>query len=70
VECPDTIDGIVPDVKGLGAREAVALLEAQGLKVKIHGQGHVQRQSVAAGTKAVNGAKVELYLETNTHKKK
>lgn len=70
VECPDTIDGIVPDVKGLGAREAVALLEAQGMKVKIHGQGRVQRQSVAAGTKAVNGAKVELYLETNTHKKK
>ena len=63
VALPDTIGGQVPNVSGLGAREAVALLEAQGLKVRIHGQGRVSRQSVAAGSKVVRGQEVTLELK-------
>lgn len=63
VALPDTIGGQVPNVNGLGAREAVALLEAQGLKVRIHGQGRVSRQSVAAGSKVVRGQEVILELK-------
>ena len=55
-------DGDVPDVIGLGAREAISRLEAAGLKVKLHGYGYVARQSVRAGTKAEKGAIVELTL--------
>lgn len=55
-------DGDVPDVIGLGAREAISRLEAAGLKVKLHGYGYVARQSVRAGTKAEKGAVVELTL--------
>ena len=63
VALPDTIGGQVPNVSGLGAREAVALLEAQGLKVRIHGQGRVSRQSVAAGSQVVRGQEVTLELK-------
>ena len=63
VALPDTIGGQVPNVSCLGAREAVALLEAQGLKVRIHGQGRVSRQSVAAGSKVVRGQEVTLELK-------
>ena len=55
-------DGEVPEVIGLGAREAISRLEAAGLKVKLHGYGYVARQSVRAGTKAEKGAMVELTL--------
>ena len=55
-------DGDVPEVIGLGAREAISRLEAAGLKVKLHGYGYVARQSVRAGTKAEKGAMVELTL--------
>ena len=55
-------DGEVPEVIGLGAREAISRLEAAGLKVKLHGYGYVARQSVRAGTKAEKGTVVELTL--------
>ena len=55
-------DGEVPEVIGLGAREAISRLEAAGLKVKLHGYGYVARQSVRAGTKAEQGTLVELTL--------
>ena len=65
---PDTVGGVVPDVSGLGLRQAVALLEAQGLKVRVHGQGRVARQSVAAGAKAVKGEYVDLQLKIGSEK--
>lgn len=59
---PDTMEGQMPDVRGLGVRDAVALLEAQGLKVKLHGQGRVHSQSAAPGTKVTKGQMVTLEL--------
>ena len=68
VELPDTTAGIVPDVTGLGLRQAVALLEAQGLKVVVRGQGRVAKQNVTPGTKAVKGQSVELTLKMKGQK--
>lgn len=59
---PDTMEGQVPDVRGLGVRDAVALLEAQGMKVKLHGQGRVHSQSAAPGTKITKNQVVTLEL--------
>ncbi|MGN1245035.1 MAG: penicillin-binding protein [Muribaculaceae bacterium] len=55
-------EGGVPDVLGLGAREAISRLESAGLKVKLHGYGYVARQSVRAGTQVEKGTMVELTL--------
>ena len=54
---------IVPDVTGMGARDAVHELEARGLKVIIHGRGKVKSQSIAAGKTATPGERCELNLE-------
>lgn len=41
----------MPDVTGMGARDAVYLLEKRGMKVKIEGRGKVQSQSIEPGRK-------------------
>lgn len=53
----------VPDVVGLGAREAVAVLESAGLKVRLKGAGYVVAQSVNAGSPLVKGELVNLTLK-------
>ena len=55
-------EGNVPDVRGLGARDALYLLEAAGLKVKMSGKGRVKRQSVTPGSKIMRGSKCILEL--------
>lgn len=57
-----TVPGEVPDVTGMGAREAISHLERTGLRVKLHGIGYVARQSLKPGTKAEKGDLVELTL--------
>ncbi|MFZ1750797.1 MAG: penicillin-binding protein [Saprospiraceae bacterium] len=52
---------IVPDLRGMGARDAVFLLENMGLKVKVEGVGKVTRQSLLPGSGA-RGQKVVIYL--------
>lgn len=54
---------IVPDVVGMGAKDAVYLLESCGMKVKISGRGHVRWQSCPAGQKLVKGTVCTLVLE-------
>jgi cell division protein FtsI (penicillin-binding protein 3) len=61
---PEIEDGIVPNLKGLGAREAVSIAEKQGLNVKLHGQGRVAGQNIPAGAKAVKGQTITLELRT------
>ena len=53
---------IVPDVYGMGARDAVYLLENCGMKVKLNGRGKVQSQSIAAGTKIKKGMVCHIVL--------
>ncbi|MBQ9285476.1 MAG: transpeptidase family protein [Bacteroidaceae bacterium] len=61
---PKAEKGAVPDVRGLGLRDAVRLLEAEGLKVRVSGQGNVKNQSIAPGNKAVEGQTISLQLST------
>ncbi|MFO8053551.1 MAG: penicillin-binding protein [Bacteroidales bacterium] len=55
--------GFVPDVRGMGLRDAVYLLSREGLKVQVFGRGKVARQSVKPGTRAVEGRKIMIELK-------
>ncbi len=54
---------ITPDVTGMGAKDAVYMLESRGLKVKIHGRGKVKHQSYPAGKTIVKGCECLLILQ-------
>ena len=58
-----TNNNIIPDVIGMGARDAVYLLETRGVKARIHGRGKVKSQSIYAGTTVKEGMICELYME-------
>lgn len=51
----------VPDVRGMGARDAMYVLENVGLSVSIYGKGKVIKQSLTPGTK-VNRQRIEVFL--------
>jgi len=55
-------DNIVPDVKGMGARDALFLLEKVGLRVSLNGSGKVTSQSLSPGTKAIKGSNIAIHL--------
>lgn len=55
--------GYVPDVRGMGARDAVYLLKRAGLDVKMEGLGKVVKQSVRPGTRVLNGRKIKITLK-------
>ena len=54
--------GAVPDVRGLGVREAVVRLEEAGFNVAFDGVGYVTEQTPAAGTPAKPGSRVNVTL--------
>ncbi len=54
------ISGIVPDVVGMGASDAVYLLEKSGLKTSMNGFGRVYRQSPIAGMSFTKGDVITL----------
>jgi cell division protein FtsI (penicillin-binding protein 3) len=53
---------LVPDVKGMGAKDALYLLENAGLRVTIEGMGKVKQQSVLPGTRITKGSSINLKL--------
>jgi cell division protein FtsI (penicillin-binding protein 3) len=53
---------LVPDVRGMSLRDAVFMLENNGLQVKVRGKGRVSDQSVAPGTKIIKGQNIVLQL--------
>ncbi len=53
----------MPSVVGMGLKDAVFLLEKQGLKVNFSGKGRVVSQSVKAGTPVTDGTAVVLTLK-------
>lgn len=55
--------GVVPNVVGMGARDAVYLLENTGLKVILSGYGKVVSQSIPADTKAVKSSVITIQLK-------
>lgn len=54
--------GRMPDVKGMGLKEALFLLERQGLRVSVSGSGRVVQQSIAAGEPIAADEPVQLTL--------
>jgi len=57
-----TQEGTVPDVKGMGATDAVYLLENNGIRVSVRGRGKVKSQSVKAGSKIQRGQSIVITL--------
>ena len=58
-----TSKGIVPNVLGMGARDAVYQLEVRGVKARLRGRGRVKSQSIYAGTAIKQGMVCDLVLE-------
>ena len=54
---------VVPDLNGMGAKDAVFILENMGLKVQVFGRGKVISQNIKQGTFARKGSSVSIYLE-------
>lgn len=52
----------VPNVVGMGAKDAVYLMERVGLHVQLYGRGKVKSQSVQPGVKAMRGQTVTLLM--------
>ncbi len=53
---------IVPDVVGMGFKDALFLLESRGLRVEFKGKGNVKGQSIDAGTKISKGQTIIIQL--------
>lgn len=56
------VPGKVPDVSGMGMRDAIYLLESVGFKVSAQGRGLVKGQSPAAGAVCSKGTLISINL--------
>ena len=54
---------VMPDVTGMGAKDAVHELQKRGLHVKLAGTGRVVKQSIKPGTSELKGKTVALTLQ-------
>ena len=55
--------GIVPDVAGMGLKDALFVLGNSGLKPIIIGSGQVIAQSIMPGTQIMKGTKISIALQ-------
>ncbi|MDY0076731.1 MAG: penicillin-binding protein [Bacteroidales bacterium] len=55
-------ENLIPNLRGMNARDAVFLLENMGMKVQLSGHGQVAWQSINAGNTPVKGQMIELKL--------
>lgn len=53
---------VMPNVRGMGLKDALFLLESMGLKVSVRGKGKVAVQSISPGTQLAKGITVILEL--------
>jgi cell division protein FtsI (penicillin-binding protein 3) len=53
----------VPDVIGMGARDAVYELQKRGLNVRLVGRGRVKSQNIPAGSVAERGKTITIQME-------
>lgn len=56
------INGEVPNVVGMGLKDALYELESKGMKVEFTGKGNVTGQSINAGEKIIRGQKISIEL--------
>ena len=54
--------GLIPNIIGMSARDALYLLENNGIRVKITGSGSVVQQSLPVGTPFIKGTELKLQL--------
>ena len=59
----DILRDFVPSVIGMGAKDAVYLLESKGLRVNLSGVGKVYSQSISQGTLVRKGQTIGLILK-------
>lgn len=59
----DLLRDFVPSVIGMGAKDAVYLLESKGLKVVLSGTGKVYTQSIPSGNFIRKGQMINLHLK-------
>ena len=53
---------VMPNVRGMGLKDALYLLESMGVKVAVSGKGKINNQSIAPGTALAKGVTVMLEL--------
>lgn len=58
-----TAKNIIPNVTGMGASDAVYMMESRGVRVQLRGKGKVKSQSLYAGTTIKQGMVCDLVLE-------
>lgn len=58
----ELIDNLVPDVTGMGLRDALFLLENSGMAVRVSGRGKVAKQSLRPGIRVVPGSVINIEL--------
>ncbi len=56
-------DAPVPDLKGLGLRDALYAIENNGYRCRHSGTGHVASQTPAAGSKLAKGQTITIHLK-------
>ncbi|MEQ1552851.1 MAG: penicillin-binding protein [Ferruginibacter sp.] len=62
VAAPAYSNNTMPNVIGMGLKDAVYLLENNGIKISLQGKGKVISQSIIAGTNFKKGQKINLFL--------
>jgi len=62
LEALKMIPGLVPDVTGMGLKDAIYLLENNGMIIRFNGKGIVKKQSVSPGKKITKGQIIKLEL--------
>jgi cell division protein FtsI (penicillin-binding protein 3) len=55
--------GLVPNVTGMGLKDALSLLEQEGLEVTVAGAGKVIAQSIPAGDRIMKGSHIVIQLD-------
>ncbi|MFC2138164.1 PASTA domain-containing protein, partial [Bacteroidota bacterium] len=55
-------EGIAPNILGMGAKDAIFILENSGLKVVLSGRGIVQKQSIEPGSAIRKGQTIYIEL--------
>lgn len=62
IEQMTPVRGVMPDVRGMGLKDALFLLEQCGLQVQVEGSGAVREQSIAPGQPIRGGGAVLIRL--------
>jgi cell division protein FtsI (penicillin-binding protein 3) len=60
--------GVMPDVCGMGLKDAIYLLESQGLNVIVRGRGTIVKQSIPPGSQVSKGMPVIIVLDIHREK--